>query len=464
MPAAYPLTCHLPDDTIAWSRHSTISTRQFLSEARALARLFPAHQHILNLCKNRYHFMVGLAASLISAKISLLPSSHTTESLRQMQALTPDLFCLTDESQPAGLPGEIPIIHYPAYFPRTDNISEYDIPHIIGDTIVAKVFTSGSTGSPMPHNKTWQSLVFSTQSAIKRRNVAHPLSIIGTVPPQHMYGLESTILLTWHGNGHLWMGDSFYPADIADALACAPAPGLLVTTPFHLKTLLDSLPHLAGIECLLCATAPLDAALAARAEHALHAPLYEIYGCTETGQLASRRPTQSTDWQVFDDIQITQNPLTTIASGGHLSAPTALPDRLDMLPDGLFRLQGRHHDLINIAGKRHSLSALTNQLLSIPQVHDGCFFMPDAEPNDSLTRLCAVVVATALSTQQILQALRLRIDPAFLPRPLIMAERLPRNATGKLPHQALMALLKQYRSGHTNDDTDTDTEGVTHVE
>ena len=36
--------------------------------------------------------------------------------------------------------------------------------------------------------------------------------------------------------------------------------------------------------------------------------------------------------------------------------------------------------------------------------------------------------------------LRRRIDPVFLPRPLVIVERLPRNATGKLPQQALQAL------------------------
>ena len=36
-----------------------------------------------------------------------------------------------------------------------------------------------------------------------------------------------------------------------------------------------------------------------------------------------------------------------------------------------------------------------------------------------------------------LAALRERIDPAFLPRPLCLVDELPRNATGKLPRGAL---------------------------
>ena len=38
------------------------------------------------------------------------------------------------------------------------------------------------------------------------------------------------------------------------------------------------------------------------------------------------------------------------------------------------------------------------------------------------------------------EALRERIDAVFLPRPLLFVARLPRNSTGKLPQEALLAL------------------------
>jgi acyl-coenzyme A synthetase/AMP-(fatty) acid ligase len=54
--------------------------------------------------------------------------------------------------------------------------------------------------------------------------------------------------------------------------------------------------------------------------------------------------------------------------------------------------------------------------------------------------VAACVVAPGLSAAQLLQALRERLDPAFLPRPLLLVPRLPRNGTGKLPQEALQAL------------------------
>ncbi|MGC1389324.1 MAG: hypothetical protein WA807_15035, partial [Steroidobacteraceae bacterium] len=45
-----------------------------------------------------------------------------------------------------------------------------------------------------------------------------------------------------------------------------------------------------------------------------------------------------------------------------------------------------------------------------------------------------------LKAHTLVEQLRRRIDPVFLPRPLLLVDRLPRNATGKLPLQALQAL------------------------
>ena len=60
-----------------------------------------------------------------------------------------------------------------------------------------------------------------------------------------------------------------------------------------------------------------------------------------------------------------------------------------------------------------------------------------------VTRLAALAVAPRLDAANILQALRARIDPVFLPRPLLLVEQLPRNATGKLPLHTLRALTAQ---------------------
>ena len=57
-----------------------------------------------------------------------------------------------------------------------------------------------------------------------------------------------------------------------------------------------------------------------------------------------------------------------------------------------------------------------------------------------VTRLGAVAVAPALSVAAIQGQLRRSLDPVFLPRPLLLVDEMPRNATGKLPLAVLKTL------------------------
>jgi acyl-coenzyme A synthetase/AMP-(fatty) acid ligase len=77
-------------------------------------------------------------------------------------------------------------------------------------------------------------------------------------------------------------------------------------------------------------------------------------------------------------------------------------------------------------------------------VADGVFFVreDDEGPSASATsRLAAVAVAPGLTAEDLLRLLRERIDPVFLPRPLLLVDRIPRNATGKLPRAVLESLV-----------------------
>jgi len=137
-----------------------------------------------------------------------------------------------------------------------------------------------------------------------------------------------------------------------------------------------------------------------------------------------------------------------LACGGHVEGSVPLADWVDLLPDHRFLLRGRQADLINIAGKRTSLAYLDHQLSTIPGVQDGAFYLPDeadAPAGDlvGVTRLVAFVVAPDLAPQALRAALLARIDPLFMPRPLVLLERLPRNATGKLPRSQLQTLYRE---------------------
>jgi len=443
----YPLITHKSlDSIIAWRNGEPISVKKFLADADHLATVLPAGKHILNVCRDRYHFTVGLAAAIIRNKISVLPPTHTPEVMQQLQVFAPDVFCLHDNPD---CDIALPRMNYPTMSESDaeQSTKKLSIPQINAQQLIAIVFTSGSTGAPIPHQKTWGRLVQNVQAQAVRLGLTTDLSadisysIVGTIPPQHMYGFESTILLPLQTGNALSCAQPFYPADIADALATIPAPRVLVSTPLHLRLLLDAELKLPELVLTLSATAPLSSPLAHKIEDTLKTPLVEIYGSTETGQIATRRTTESAAWHLLLNINLTQRDEQTWAEGGHIECATVLNDVIELTDTAHFLLHGRTQDLINIAGKRSSLVNLNYHLNSIRGVIDGAFYMPDELSHDHVTRLSACVVAPGLTASDLLAALRSKIDPVFLPRPLLFVESLPRNATGKLPREALKKLF-----------------------
>jgi acyl-coenzyme A synthetase/AMP-(fatty) acid ligase len=447
-----PLIAHRRPDAVVARRGSTkVIARQFLCEVEHVAGQLPPGQHVLNLCGDRYRFTVALAACIVSGRISLLPSTHTPEMVRQMQRIAPDVFCIVDKED-GGV--DLPTFRYPESMPPSAAdpaaVSNINCPDIDCEQVIAQVFTSGSSGVPVPHVKRWGSLVRNVRAEAERLGIGAAHAILGTVPPQHMYGLESTVLMPLQSGAALHAGHPFYPADICVALASLSRPRVLVTTPYHLRALLKDQAPLPAVDQLLSATAPLSQDLANEAESRFGAPLHEIYGCTETGQLASRRTTAGAEWQTLPAVHLRREGEVIWAEGGHIDSPSCLADVIELTGDGpvstTFLLHGRHADLVNIAGKRTSLAYLNNQLNAIPGVQDGVFLLPREDSPDSIGRLTALVVAPGLTPAALTQALRERIDPVFLPRPLLFVDALPRNATGKLPRQITQELLATLQS------------------
>ncbi len=445
----YPLVSHTSgDDIVAWRYGEAISVRRYLADVRQLAAALPAGQHMLNACSDRYQFAVGLGAALLTRKICLLPPTHAPEMMRQMQRQAPDVFCLADAPHGIALPG---FVYHDAFAhgaPDLDADEACDIPYLPGNQPVADAFTSGSTGLPLPHRKTWGSLVQSARAEAHRLGLHadRPCTLIGTVPPQHMFGFESTVLLPMHSGCAFHAGQPFYPADIAAALRPIPAPRLLVSTPVHLRVLVHAGIGLPELDLVLSATAPMARQLAEECEARLGAPLFEIYGSTETGQIASRRSVQTTEWELFPLVTLTPHDGRIWACGAHVEQVVPLNDVLELVDARRFLLHGRLEDLVNIAGKRNSLSYLNHQLANLPGVLDAAFFMPDDSEQGSVVRLMAFAVAPGKTAVELQQALKERIDATFLPRPLVLVESLPRNSTGKLPRAVLQTLARRHQA------------------
>ena len=137
------------------------------------------------------------------------------------------------------------------------------VPQIPLDHPAVVAFTSGSTGSPHPHSKTWGSLVAVARSTGTRLGLktSDQVTVVATVPHQHMYGLETSMMLPLQHGMAFHVGRPLFPEDVRLALADVPSPRMLVTTPLHIRACVTAGSRLPHVECMLSATAPLPRSL-----------------------------------------------------------------------------------------------------------------------------------------------------------------------------------------------------------
>jgi acyl-coenzyme A synthetase/AMP-(fatty) acid ligase len=430
---------------IAFDADGPIPLQRFLAQARALAALLPEGRHAINLCEDRYRFLLAFCAVALRGQVTLLPASRAPATIAEEAARHADSYCLGDSA--AAGPAPPRYWHLPEPLPEADGAP----PRVDPAALAAIGFTSGSTGEPGASPKHWEALRTSTGQNVAALRHLWPegttAHILATVPPQHMYGLEMTVLLPLFADVAVHAARPFFPHDILQALRELPAPRLLVTTPVHLRALLDACaadpsitpPPLAGI---VSATAPMPTELAIAAEARLGCELREVFGSTETCVIAHRRTAREQAWTPLPGVQLQPQPDGCLVHAPHLPAPVTLADVVELCDQGRFLLRGRNADLLEIAGKRASLGDLTCKLQAIPGVVDGVVFQLDPAPGNGVRRIAALAVAPGLDETRILSALRCSIDPVFLPRPLRCVAALPRNATGKLPRAALLDLLQ----------------------
>lgn len=440
--ALVPLACGPLDRVFALDGAAPVSLQRFLRQARALAETLPAGSHCLNLCEDRYRFMLTLAAALMRGQPTLLPPSRAPSVILEMLERYPDAHCVGDD----GLNGCGLERQPPRYTTLPAALAEWTGPIepllLPAEALAVIGFTSGSSGPPKAQPKRWGSFSRSTQlnAELLREVAGSGAQILATVPAQHMYGMETSVLLPLLGGFPIHPGRPFFPADIVRGLTELEAPRVLVTTPVHLRALIESGLALPPIAAIVSATAPLPVELARAAEAASGGRVLEFYGSTETCVIAHRQTAREQAWTTYAGVEIQPRPDGAQIDADWLAAPVLLQDLIELLPQGRFRLAGRAADLLEIAGKRASLGELTRRLLAIPGVQDGVVFLP--ETAGPVQRVAALVVAPELDEISVLAALREVVDPVYLPRPLKRVNALPRNATGKLPRAALLEALR----------------------
>lgn len=402
-----------------------------------LAQRLDGASAVLNLCDDRAAFSCGLLAAGLCGIPTLLPPARDEQTLQQLLRAHPGAAILAD-SEPT-----LSALYLDVATVLASAAADGERLQVDPDQVAVIAYTSGTTGKPKAVSKLWRSFAgVADRIASRFGEFESRPGVVATVPPQHMYGLECSVLMPLFHQWPVHRSRPFYPADIAASLGALSGPRVLVSTPVHLKALLNSEVRCPELAAVISATAPMPVELAAQLEAQLDAPCMEIYGCTETGAIASRRSIDGPVWTLFDGIRIRADEEGGVIQSDHLPLQEErLPDLLEVTDAEHFRLIGRPQDMINVAGRRYSVAELTRRILDISGVTDAVVLVPDASEGRE-PRPAAAVVAPGMDVRRLRAELGLRIDAVFLPRPLRLVNEIPRNTTGKVMREDLLALLQ----------------------
>lgn len=428
-PAIAP-ACH--QTPFAVRQGAVLSRGKLWADVAALAGRLPDRPYLFNLCEDRYLFCVALLATLARRQVCLLPPSGQPGVLRDIAKDYPGAY-IAAEREPAEAPG-------PWFAIAPPEAAEVAVaPRFDPDQWAVIAFTSGSTGRPKPCPHRFRTFETSARMALCGLGLEHTRALlVSTTPPQHMYGLETSIFWPLFSSLALYAGRPFFPEDIRATVGAAPLPCVLASTPTHLNALARTGGEWRNLSGVLCSTAPLSETLARQVEDVTGAALREIYGSTETLSFASRLTACQSLWQPYPGACLEpSDPEGICLLSPHLGNPVRLEDRLRIEPDGRFAVLGRGADMVKIGGKRGSLADLNRRLNAIEGVRDGLF-----HPYETASGECrlAVVVATDLDKREIVAALRPDLDEVFLPRRFYFVDKIPRNSIGKVTHASLHEL------------------------
>lgn len=449
-PARLALLERDPQDLIACVRGHDVTVERFTRDVQALLPQLPEAGYLFNLLQDRYAFTVAFVATLAAGKINLLPPNARTAVQTQLARRFDQVAVLHDGADvAAGLEGldlrsaltppELAAENSPAITLARDD-SAPAVLEADASALGAIAFTSGSTGEAQPIAKTVGMFRGATR-AYRDSIVSDGAHLVATVPAQHMYGLELTALQP------LWYPVSFtackplFPEDVRKELERVPAPRVLITTPLHLRALLDSGLDFPELERVVCATAPLGEHLARLAEQRLAAPVIDVFGYSEAGCVATRRLARESAWTLLPGFRLLRGDSGDYrVDSVHADAPAPMADQVHLLEGGRFELGGRCGDQINVAGKRGSLGEITARMLEVAGVEDAVVFLP---PTATENQRPAALFSGSADRRAIRKHLRDYLDDVFVPRPLLQVERLPRTETSKLPRDEVLALFRQ---------------------
>jgi acyl-coenzyme A synthetase/AMP-(fatty) acid ligase len=395
------------------------------------------------VCESGYWFIVGILALLKTGADAILPPNAQAGTLK---SLAREIDTVLSDSQTARNPKELALEPSPA------EVGSFSADFGKGRMYF---FTSGSTGEMKRIEKSLA--MFEHEAMLLERMWGAKLGevpIMGTVTHQHVFGM--TFRIMWP----LATGRPFHSEfHIAweSLTAELDGPSMIVTSPAQL-TRLGGLAPLRPEICprlVITAGAPLPTAAADEAASIFGCAPIEIFGSTEAGIMAWRRSgTEPALWHPFPTVEVgaTADGVLMLRSP-HASDRgwTEHADKITLLADGRFRLEGRVDRVVKIEGKRVSLQRLERELTALPWVKEAAVVKIEGRR----TCLGAVVQLSDAGVAEFRQQGKFRFerklrcelssthDLAVLPRRWKFVDLMPVDGLGKRRVGDVVALLEQ---------------------
>ncbi len=313
------------------------------------------------------------------------------------------------------------------------------------------LFTGGSTGTPRLWSKSAANLLGEVGYLVDRFEVGQNDRILATVPATHIYGMLYSLLLPLVASARVVGPTPSFPEEIKKQMAEA-SPTILISVPIHYRALKENPPTKGGMRLAFSSAGPLAEADGTAFSDATGVELFEIYGSTETGGIATRcrareeegfTPFDCITWRVAGDSLDIQSAFLSRELPIRESGWFTVADRVRPHGTEGFVVAGRVDNIVKVGGNRVDLDKVRLAIQAVDGVNDAQVLVRSVETGRD-SEIMAVIEGD-LSADNVREKLADVLEPHERPRHLRMVDKIPMAATGKVDRQAIENLFVDRR-------------------
>ena len=385
----------------------------------------------------------ALLATLAGGPSLVMPHAHSETVLAELHRLIHFDLAIVDHACP--LPPGTRRIDMAALDPGAKDLAS--LPPLAPDAPWVHLFTGGSTGTPQLWTKTVYNLLAESAYLQKAFAVSANDRVVTTSPPYHIYGLLYTVLVPLLASAGVMTDTPAFPGELAAAIK-EEKPTILVTVPAYYRTLKNHLTDKYRLRMAFSSASPLADSDADAFSQATGVPIYDVYGSTETGGIASQcRATGETGYRPFAcvDLQVHNerlrvrsgflSPQLPVNNRGYFEAADRVTDRRD----GTFTVIGRADGVVKVGGKRVDLAEVRARLLGLEGVRDALVFARPTATGRGNEVLA--LVETNRQGADIKNDLGTNLETYARPRVIRVVAKMPVTLTGKYDREAIVRLF-----------------------